>query len=76
MMENKRFTNKRFKFCPVCRSKQKLVIIEKEQHKLGVYNCPKCNADRVDSYVLVHYYESGCRIVGKGMNAYTKFNSL
>lgn len=75
-MSKSRFTNRKFKFCTVCRSKQKLVIFEKDDYKLGVYNCPKCNADSIDSYVLVYYYDSGCRIAGKGINAYQKFYAL
>lgn len=73
-MNTKRFTNRAFKFCNACRSKKQLVIQEHENLKLGVYRCPKCNADTIDSFVLVEYYEGGCRIKAKKMKAYDLFN--
>ena len=73
-MNTKRFTNRKFRFCYTCRSKQTLRVFEKDNLKLGTYHCPKCNADTVDSFVLVDYYENGCRIVAKKMKAYDLFN--
>lgn len=70
----KRFTNRKFRFCSTCRCKQTLRVIEKDDLKLGAYHCSKCNADDVDSFVLVNYYENGCRIVAKKMKAYDLFN--
>lgn len=75
-MNKKRFTSRAFKFCQSCRSKQQLMIKERGDFKLGVYNCPKCNADTIASYVLVEYYEGGCRIKAKKMKAYDLFNAL
>ena len=49
-------------------------MVEKDDWKLGAYHCPKCNADTVDSFVLVDYYENGCRIVAKKIKAYDLFN--
>lgn len=72
-MNKKRFTNRAFRFCNSCRAKQQLVIQEKGSLKLGVYNCPKCKADSINSYVLVEYYEGGCRIKAKKMKAYDLF---
>lgn len=72
-MNKKRFVNRRFRFCDICNTKQRLVIHEKEELKLGVYNCPKCNADAIDSYVLVEYYDNGCRIKAKKIKAYDLF---
>lgn len=72
-MSKSRFTNKRFRFCNRCNTKQKLVVLAKDNLKLGVYNCSKCNADAVDSLVLVEYYDGGCRIKAKKMKAYDLF---
>ena len=73
-MNMKIFTNRKFRFCSTCSSKQTLRVIEKDDWKLGAYHCPKCNADTVDSFVLVDYHENGCRIVAKKMKAYDLFN--
>lgn len=73
-MNMKRFTNRKFKFYSTCGSKQTLRVIEKYDWKLGGYHCPQYNADTVDSFVLVDYYENGCRIGAKKMKAYYLFN--
>ena len=73
-MNNKRFVNRRFRFCFTCRSKQTLKVIEKDNWKLGAYHCPKCNADNMESFVLVEYSNGGYRIAAKKMKAYDLFN--
>ena len=73
-MANKRFINRKSKHCYSCHSKQKLMITEKDNWRLGVYHCPKCNADNIESFVLVDFYEGGCRIVAKKIKAYDLFN--
>lgn len=74
-MRNKRFSSRQFRFCSKCRSKQTLRIIKKGNWNLGAYNCPKCNADRVDSFVLVEYTEGGgCRTIAKKMKAWDLFS--
>lgn len=50
------------------------MITEKDNWRLGVYHCPKCNADNIESFVLVDFYEGGCRIVAKKIKAYDLFN--
>ena len=72
-MNKKRFTNRAFRFCNSCRAKQQIVIQERGNLKLGVYNCSKCKADAINSYVLVEYYDGGCRIKAKKMKAYELF---